>query len=305
MTRTVLNAHPDIHIADEMPWLKDIMRHGYDENTTFSDIDNIRVFQGLLSKLDRWGNVVNLSHDFEPDLQAKGTLSLKEVLKVCCVDHHVQVWGNKTPQHTENIVTLLELFPDACFLIVTRDVRDVCLSWRKKWGKDMIWCAAKWAERMANGKENTDNLSQNRYLYMKFEDLISDTEETCVRICKFLDMPFSSRMLEHHKYTQKIVDGKINYGQPIKKGNFNKWKAELPIRTVKRIEEIACQTLKMLGYQLHYATCERPISFLERLHGIWNDCWAMLMVGNRFSRKNSFRDRLRAVRNQFYWRFLK
>jgi hypothetical protein len=304
LLRTVLNVHPDIYISVEMPWLKGIVGYGYDRTTTFSDIDSIHAFQSLLKKLDRWHAVRNLSYDFTPDLQEKGSLSLEEVLRTCCLERSAEVWGNKTPQNTENIDVLSELFPEAHFLIVTRDVRDVCLSWKNKWGKDMIWCAAKWAERMAKGRRVTEKLSPNRCLYVKFEDLISDTEEICVRICRFLELPFSRRMLEHHKYMREQIGGKVNYGKPIKAGNLGKWKTGLSTETIKRIEEIAYPTMQLLGYPVKYATGRRPISLLETWLGKWHDGWAMLMVGNRYNKRNSFLRRLRVVRNQLYWRFM-
>lgn len=305
LTKTILNAHPDVQISDEMPGLIDILRYGYDQTTTFSNINSIRAFQRLLSKLDHWNTIRNLCYDFTSDLQTKKILSLEEVLRECCLGQGVDVWGNKTPQYTENIDAILKLFPNALFLIVIRDVRDVCLSWRKKWGKDMVWCAAKWADRMAKGKSTTNNLSQNRYLYVRFEDLLSKTEEMCSRICKFLDIRFSRNMLQPQRYTHEMIGGKKNYGQSIKMDNFGKWKKELHTETVKRIEEIACETMKMFGYRIEYATHQRPISFWETWHGRWRDSWAMLLVGNRYSQRNSFWHRLREVRNVLYWRFLR
>ena len=304
LTKTILNAHPDIHISDEMPWLKDIERHGYDHKSTFSSIQDICSFQKLLTKLDLWHVIENLSHDFTLDLKVKGMLSLEDVLRTCCHDCEAKVWGNKTPQNTENIADLLKLFPNALFLIVIRDIRDVCLSWRNKWSKDMIWCAAKWAERMAKGKQATDNLSRNRYLYLKYEDMLSNPEEMCMRICRFLDLSFSNRMLAHHKHTRKMIDGKINYGQPIKAVNFGKWRKELQAGTVERIEEIASKTMRMFGYKVEYATSQCPISLLETWRGRFQDSWAMLTVGNRYKKQSGLRQRLYEIYRHLYWRFL-
>jgi len=293
LIKTVLNAHPDIHISGEMPWLKDVAARGYDHSTVFSDIDVIHEFQNLLQSLDFWHNVGNVSHDFTENLREKGALSLEEVTQICFTGRDVKIWGNKTPQNTENIATLSQLFPNARFLIITRDIRDICLSWNKKWGKDMIWCAAKWAERMAIGKRVTDTFPKDRYLYVKFEDLLSDSEKTCAEICEFCDLPFSNNMLEHHKSIKSKIDGKINYGEPIKADNKNKWKKSLSVKTTQRIEEIAFDTMPTFDYHIEYATRKRPASYWEILRGKIKDVFALLFIGNRSSQNNTFTGRVK------------
>ena len=295
LTKTLLNAHPDIYINGEMPFLKNLAEYGCRQGTVFTELKEIEEFQRVLKDLNIWGNVENVGHDFSADLEIKGKLQLDDVLRICFSSCERQVWGNKTPQNTENIAALSRLFPEAHFLIVTRDVRDVCLSWKKKWGKDMIWCASKWANRMAKGWEAAQKLSSERYLFVKFEDILLDTEVVCRRICRFLDIPFSDRMLEHHKYTERKIDGKLNYGQPIKRDNKQKWRERLPDRKVKRIEEIAFDTMKLLDYPVALATHNRPITSWEIWHGRFNDAAALLLVGNRASQQNGIDQRIRSL----------
>ena len=305
LTKTILNTHPDIYINGEMPFLKNIAGLGYHRSREFTNIKEITTFQSALKKLDPWGNFGNIDHDFTAEIEAKGQLTLEEVLKACFSKNSCRVWGNKTPQNTENIDLLLNIFPNAFFLIVTRDVRDICLSWRNKWGKDMIWCAAKWAERMEKGWNITHNVPQDRYLYVKYENILSDTEICCRKICEFLGIEFSERMLEHHKYTTKKVDGKLNYGKKIKKDNKSKWKAQLPYATVKRIEEIAFSTMNVFDYRVEFASREKKITFRETLSGIWNDSWALLLTGNHASRQNTMRQRFRDVSFEYKKQLLK
>lgn len=304
LTRTILNAHPEVYISGEMQWLKDIGKHNYDQHTTFNNITDIGDFQELLRKWDRWGEIENLSHDFTSELRTQKTLSLENVLKVCFLGNDSKVWGNKTPQNTENIDTLLKLFPKAYFLIITRDVRDVCLSWNKKWGRNMAWCAAKWNFRMAKGKTCTDNLAQDRYMYVKFEDLLKNNEQSCREICAFLELDFSESITEHYNYNDELKDGKVNYAQPIKPGNCGKWKKELPPNTVKRLEEISFNTMKQFNYNISYAKKHKPISLWEIIFGFINDAYSILIVGNRYSKNNKLSKRLKEIQNLIFWRFI-
>jgi len=305
LTKTVLNAHPDIHIANEMPWLKDISNYGYTAKTILRDMSHVQRFRDLLQRLDLWGSLENLSHNFASELETRGPLTVEEVLQICFSRKTARVWGSKTPQYTEHLEVLHEVFPTACFLIVIRDVRDVCVSWKKKWGKNVLWCASKWASRMAKGKRVAEQLLEGRCCFIKYEELLRNTEHVCRKICKFLEVPFSPNMLEPEKWTDKILEGKANYGQPIKRDNFGKWKTQLDRRTVQRIEEIALYTMTIFDYTPAYASRHRPIRRVEKLAGLIQDTYAMLFIGNRYNPKNGFWDRLREVRNQLYWRLVR
>lgn len=304
LMKTVLNAHPDIYINGEMPFLKNIVEHGYDQKTKFTSLREINEFQAVLKDLDPWNNIENGTYDFSAELEASSALRLDEVLSICFSSRERHVWGNKTPQNTENLDVLATLFPQARFLIVVRDVRDVCLSWHNKWGKDMIWCADKWANRMTKGWEATRRLPSERYLFVRFEDLLTDTEAVCRSICRFLGITFSTKMLEHHKYVDRKLDGKLNYGRPIKPDNKGKWRECLADKTVRRIEEIALSTMRLFDYTPVLASTTRPITRWEIGRGRCNDAAALLLVGNRASAQNSLAQRVKKVRFELRKRIL-
>ena len=305
LVKTILNAHPDVYINGEMPFLKNIAKYGYGRHTTFTSIAEVRAFQRVLERVNTWGNIENIHHDFSSDIETSGELSLEEVLRTCFSRRNCKVWGNKTPQNTENIAQLSTLFPDAYFLIVVRDVRDICLSWRNKWGKDMIWCAAKWAQRMEKGWNATRSLPKEHHVFVQFEPVLLETEICCRMICEFLGIPFSGRMLEHHKYTSEYIDGKINYGREIIRDNTDKWESLLPSKIVERIEEIAFGTMNIFGYCAKFASGPKPISTIETVHGVWNDSRALLSVGNRARRRNTMAEKAEDLLFELRKRFQK
>jgi hypothetical protein len=292
LVKTVLNAHPEIYINGEMPFIKNLAKFGYGENFLFTDIEAVRAFQNTLGGINTWNNIENIAHDFTEELDEKVGLSRDEVLRTCFSRKAPLIWGNKTPQNTENIALLAKIFPHARFLIVVRDVRDVCLSWRNKWGKDMIWCAAKWDRRMKQGWFDTRRLSSDRYRFLRFEDLLLDIEHWTRIVCDFLEIPFAKQMLEHHRYTTERIDGKINYGQKIIKDNKNKWPTLLPAKTIKRIEEIAFDAMRIFGYRVSLASRSQPILKSETIRGVAVDIFATLVVGNRARKNNTIRNKV-------------
>jgi len=293
LTKTILNAHPDVHLIGEMPSLAGLAASGFTSDTRFGSQEEIQVFEDNLKNLDRYGNLESVNFDFSNLTSADNPLSLETVLRHTFSEQNTDVWGSKTPQFTEDMLALSELLPNAKFLIVVRDVRDVCLSWATKWEKDKLWCASKWAERMSYGLEVAKHLLNDRTHFVKFEQLLDSPQEVCRGICDFVGIPFSTRMLEHHLHTEQHLDGKLNYGQAIKRDNLEKWRTALAPQTVQRIEEIAYTTMGQLDYQPAFASGPRPLTTWELRRGQAHDIRTMITVGNRASQQNTIAQRLR------------
>lgn len=292
LLRNILNAHPSIYLNGEMPFLIELSKHGFTENTKFKTFEEINRFVASLHSLDPWDKCENLHANVNDGTTMDGEISLKSLLYQLFSEQERLVWGNKTPQTTEHIAQLLEIFPSAKFIIVVRDVRDVCLSWSKKWGKDVLWCAHKWATRMPEALSSVEFYGESTIKLLHFEDLLIRTNDVCHQLTDFLNIPFSENMLSYEKHVEQIEDGKINYGKPIIKDNYGKWRDSLSAGTVERLEQIAFDTMKSYGYAPAFATAARPLRKWELLRGVIRDSLAILVVGNRARKDNSIRERL-------------
>ena len=298
LVKTILNAHPDVYFNGEMPWLYQLRQSGFsaDKLMTASDVEQLR---SSIEERDFWHNVENIDASFPTET----SLTLESILYYLFDKRERVIWGNKTPQNTEHMTELNKLFPEARFIIIVRDVRDVCLSYREKWGKDTNWCAAKWSQRLQQGWITSQNLPPQQTLFVHFESLLEDSPAVCQRLCDFLEIPFSKRMLEHHKYTNRVIDGKRNYGRGILSNNQQKWRKGFSPKRVQRIEEIAFETMKLFGYQPEYASHPRPITQVEYRMGQVKDASALLFVGNRASANNSLAKRVTILKDKFKaWR---
>jgi hypothetical protein len=295
LMKTILNAHPDMFINGEMPLLVRLSEYGYKGETVLETQNDIRRFKAVLGGLDTWNNIKNL-HQADNILmdKEKKQLTVRDAMQKLFSDKNARVWGNKTPQYTENMQKLFKIFPDAHWLIVTRDPRDICLSWKNKWGKNVVFCASKWATRMKSGFEQA-RTKPNHCLFVRYEDLLLKTEEMCKKICRFLGIPFSKRMLEHYKYTDENP-GKINYGRPIVSQNINKWADGISDKLVKRIEEVAFESMILFGYMPEYASSAQNIKPYEKYIGFLHDTVAMFFVGNRADPENNIAKRLKKIK---------
>jgi hypothetical protein len=171
--------------------------------------------------------------------------------------------GNKTPAYVRRIPTLHSLWPEAKFVHLIRDGRDVCLSvlnWNHYyktagrysiWTEDPVTTTALWWERkVCEGREGGQLLGRGLYYEMCYEGLISQPENACARLCDFLRLPYDGAMLRFHEgRTRKTpgLDAKKAW-LPITPGLRN-WRSQMPPEDVERFEAAAGELLNELGYR--------------------------------------------------------
>jgi hypothetical protein len=98
-------------------------------------------------------------------------------------------------------------------------------------------------------------------------------------------------MLSHQDFVSERIDGKRNYGEPIKPDNTQKWQRQMSRERAQRIEEIAYETLQIYGYEVTSAVAHAPISRWELRRGRVRDLAALVLVGNRARRRNGIVER--------------
>jgi len=172
------------------------------------------------------------------------------------------LWGDKTPHYLLKLNQLMRLYPDAKYLYIVRDGRDVALSLLKKpWGPNNIYkCAEQWDA--ANNSEQqillTSLKDKGQLLYIKYEELLAKTEQECRRIYEFLGDD-----IENHR---EMVDELI---AKTMSGNHSKWKIQMTPQQISTYEaqakssllthnyelinpEPRLSALKVFGYKLHH-----------------------------------------------------
>ena len=270
LLKTVLNAHPKVHITGELPFLPKV------SNDSLQVREGYKMFTRDLIKHDVFNNLKFTLRQEQPEKICKDK-PLNDLLYDLLPGNNSQIKGSKTPQFTEHLKELKKVYPNAYFIMVTRDVRDVCVSWHVKWRKDMLLCAHKWQKRMTQGYRSAQN---NNILIIKYEDLILYTPRVIGVICDYLDINISTYMMEHHRFT-KSIQGKTQYGQKIDPTNFGKWRQLLNEKKVNRIEQISYNTMKDLRYTPYIACEEIRLTSSEKMLGAIRDFYSVVFFGNR------------------------
>jgi len=166
------------------------------------------------------------------------------------------LYANKTPIHVLRMPALLELFPDARFIHVIRDGRNVALSFLDSaFGPEsIVGCALRWRRYVSRGITSGPRLGSGRYLEIRYEDLVREPATTARTVCRFIDVPFDDHMLRYFDRADEIL-GQIDHPEshsrlrlPPTQG-LRDWRTEMSPDDAERFEAIAGSLLSRLGYE--------------------------------------------------------
>jgi len=182
-------------------------------------------------------------------------------------------WGDKTPRYVFEISLLAELFPDARFLHIYRDGRDVALSQLPvAWGPTNAVTAARlWRDRVIAGRRDGGRLSANRYRELSYERLVEATEETMREVCEFLEEEFVPEILIPTRLPSSVSPAggrpRSDWIRPafrdrVDPARAGSWRTEMDAADRARFEAVAGELLTELGYPV--VAEARGLSLAER-----------------------------------------
>ena len=108
-------------------------------------------------------------------------------------------WGDKTPGYVTAMELIQGALPEARFVHVIRDGRDVAVSLAGvAWGPEDAAGAAKlWSRRIRIARRQAARLAPGTYTEVRYEELVSDPRGVLGRLCGILELPFSEEMLSY------------------------------------------------------------------------------------------------------------
>lgn len=137
---------------------------------------------------------------------------------------------------------LLRIWPDARFIHLVRDGRDVAQSCVGMGWYGNAWCAA---ERWITAERLWDRMTQlvpaERRIDVRYEALIADPVTQLSRMCALIGIPYHSAMLEYPNHS--------TYRPPNAKHAYQ-WRRRLKPREVQLLEARMAELLVARGYEL-------------------------------------------------------
>jgi tetratricopeptide (TPR) repeat protein len=256
MTQRILASHPDIHTVSE-PWLMlhplyAMRSQGYEAE-----------YNAALARTALKGFFEEVSSD--EDAYLVGVRKMCGHFYNCALNSsNKSYFLDKTPRYYHIIPELYKTFPQASFIILFRNPLSVACSIFSTWCKEDWFNLDLFKEDLTLAPAKLiDGIKQlgKTCLTLSYEDLLVNSESEIRRVCNFLGVQFSVKMLEYGACNlprwqygdQDLVYQKVRPDP----GNLDKW-----ILSIKspHIWQAANDYLEFLGHEI---VCQMGYSYRE------------------------------------------
>lgn len=275
LLQLLINSHPKIAIPPEshifVRFSKIFENYGDLNNKA-----NLKLFvQDLLKDyhIRDWDLGVSVD-DFCDQLKEKSLRNVIALLLELYAQKDLKIrWGDKTPQHMLHVREIKKIFPEAKFIHLIRDGRDVAVSSSRIFvGPPSIYgIAHEWRKYIEIFDKFKKNLNHNEYLEVRYEDLVRNPEAELKKIFIFLkeepiaaskgqNLP-NSTAKEYYIQTDAHM---LSLNAPISDKKIGTYKKKFTTREIEIFETITKDSLTKLGYELT-TNADAKITIIEKL----------------------------------------
>ena len=176
-------------------------------------------------------------------------------------------WGDKNNHYLSSMETLKSIFPDARFLHIVRDGRDVACSYREvmEFESDSPYrpslpvqiadIAARWASDVRTIGSHMMKIGTEATFELRYEDLTAEPQSELRRVCNWLGIPFADEMLQFHRENNTgplepsaTLDWKKRTLAPVGTGTVGRHATMLSKTDAEEFVSIASTELMRFGY---------------------------------------------------------
>jgi hypothetical protein len=168
----------------------------------------------------------------------------------------------KSPWHLHELRLIAEVLPEARFVYVLRDGRDVAISLleaRRSWSgfgtsdpdEVVTEAATSWSNGCALAAAASPELGE-RMLEVRYERLRGEARASSAELFAHCGIPATAAEIDHAVDSTDIERGgqPSGEGRAIRAGRVGEWRERFGIRDARRFERIAGATLVETGYEL-------------------------------------------------------
>lgn len=266
LLRLMLDAHPDLAIPTETHFLGALLsaEPGASPDALIARITGSETWPNMGMTADALAAAVAAEEATTPAAVARA------FYRLYAAQRGKTRWGDKTPPYRGLVPVIAAALPEALFVHIVRDGRDVALSYRGLWfgrGDDVEAQARFWVseiERTRRFCEATDAVE------IRYEDLVADPARVLTALCARLDLAFDPRMLDYHRGApERMAEFVRPFGVPPTQevtierflsihaltakepdaSRIGRWRTEMIPAEIQAYERIAGPLLADLGYE--------------------------------------------------------
>jgi hypothetical protein len=260
LLRVMLDAHEEMAIPHESYFIEQLARRRDRFRAPDGRFARAAFEQEIFSdaRFIHWGLEPSL---VRAELDAADELDLAEAIR-CTYRAYASSqgaarYGDKTPSYSLAVQRLAALLPEAVFIHLIRDARDVVRSYvRTSFGpRTLRGAAARWRLYVRRARAQGLVLPRERYLEVRYEALVDDPSGELLRICELIGLEFQPAMLDYTRGAAATDAARHEAGVHTAvtrppTADLRDWRRELEPRQIAAIEDVAGDTLAELGYPL-------------------------------------------------------
>jgi hypothetical protein len=269
LIRLMLDAHPELAIPGETHWVPKLIKAA--ERAKQSQED----YGDLIIDHKRWGDFHLDADELRERIRQVDPPNAADVIRAFYLLYAEREgktrYGDKTPGYVQEMPRIQRVLPEARFVHIIRDGRDVALSHlRMNWGPETYAESARlWRNRIRKARKQAPKIEH--YMELQFEHLISDTEGVLRRVCDFVELGFDPAMLDYHERAEGRLAEKARElprknrppqpaearleshrlaKEPPRSDRVGMWRERMSPEEVAEYEAVAGDMLVALGYEL-------------------------------------------------------
>ena len=175
-------------------------------------------------------------------------------------------WGDKNSLWNEKLVKINDYFPDAYYIYIIRDGRDIACSYRElhrrqieskyapKLPQDIESIAKSWVENNNDIEIFLSSINSNNVIHIRYEDLVMNPRKTLKSILNILNLQLMDEQLEYYKRPKNNIEPELFFSwkekliQPLVTDNIGKFRLQLNSEEIEVFNTIANEVMHKHGY---------------------------------------------------------
>lgn len=258
LLRAMFDSHPDMAIPDETHFLVGFgrKRRRYERPDGFC----IDAFMADLAPRPGFLKMGVAAEAVEHDLRAAPPAgyadAIRRIFALYAAQRGKHRFADKTPIHVLNLPFLAQLFPEARFIHIIRDGRDVALSYLDvAWGyQSLEEVTLAWKRAVEVGRRAGRRLGPGRYQEIRYETLVDEPEASLRQLSSFVELSYDPAMLRYFERAEEVIapmgrpEARQGIYLPPTKG-IRDWRLQMSNHDVALFEALAGSLLSDLGYE--------------------------------------------------------
>jgi hypothetical protein len=276
LLRMMLDAHPQLTIPPETHFVPALIKACREPGATPEDA------LAAMKSAREWGDFGFSDEEMLGRLRAtkmRPGQAVRTFYEAYMEQQGKPRWGEKTPTYVQRMPLIERALPEARFVHVIRDGRDVALSVLDRTVRELTAAdvARRWQKKITKARNDAPKL--RHYIELRYEDLILDTEPVLRRVCEFIKLDYDPAMLDYHERSSARLkemarplpgDGRAQHlsverrmathamtTKPPSADRVARWRTQMSPEDRAAFEAVAGDLLDELGYPIGEGAVER------------------------------------------------